>query len=259
VSLNDKTLTCRDCGEHFVWTSGEQEFYINKGLTKQPSRCPDCRSATKSDHSAKRDARPIYNIVCCDCHAELKLHFQPKSPDSFRCKACQERYKNRPMYEVTCCDCGQNLTLPFQPKNLTSFRCKDCKAKRESMMYEVECSYCATTFRVPFKPDYSRPIYCRDCKKAGNKIMYQIICNGCYQEIDVPFEPDPSRIFYCEQCRANRDGQRRRGERPSWRNQEPQWGPHGENRRETAWTYNSQGERYQKRARGPTARELGDY
>ena len=26
----DKTLTCQDCGEEFVFTAGEQEFYAEK-------------------------------------------------------------------------------------------------------------------------------------------------------------------------------------------------------------------------------------
>ncbi|MBQ7784571.1 MAG: zinc-ribbon domain-containing protein, partial [Clostridia bacterium] len=28
----DKTLTCRDCGQEFVFTAGEQEFYAEKGF-----------------------------------------------------------------------------------------------------------------------------------------------------------------------------------------------------------------------------------
>jgi len=32
VSFADKTLTCRDCGQEFIWTAGEQEFYASRGL-----------------------------------------------------------------------------------------------------------------------------------------------------------------------------------------------------------------------------------
>ena len=28
----DKSITCRDCGEDFVFTAGEQEFYAQKGF-----------------------------------------------------------------------------------------------------------------------------------------------------------------------------------------------------------------------------------
>ena len=41
----DKTLTCRDCGQSFVFTTGEQEFFASKGFTNEPSRCPECRAS----------------------------------------------------------------------------------------------------------------------------------------------------------------------------------------------------------------------
>jgi len=28
----DSTLTCRDCGQTFTFTSGEQEFYASRGF-----------------------------------------------------------------------------------------------------------------------------------------------------------------------------------------------------------------------------------
>src|SRR5204863_6459313 len=43
----DTTLTCRDCGQAFTFTSGEQDFYASRGFS-EPSRCPDCRAARKS-------------------------------------------------------------------------------------------------------------------------------------------------------------------------------------------------------------------
>ena len=48
MSFSDRTLTCRDCGQQFAFTAGEQEFYQSRGLTNDPGRCPDCRSARKS-------------------------------------------------------------------------------------------------------------------------------------------------------------------------------------------------------------------
>jgi DNA-directed RNA polymerase subunit RPC12/RpoP len=47
--MKDKTLTCKDCGQQFVWTVGEQEFYAEKGFTNEPTRCPDCRRANKQN------------------------------------------------------------------------------------------------------------------------------------------------------------------------------------------------------------------
>ena len=34
----DKTLVCRDCGQEFVFTAGEQEFFAEKGFLNDPVR-----------------------------------------------------------------------------------------------------------------------------------------------------------------------------------------------------------------------------
>jgi hypothetical protein len=47
--LPDKTLTCRDCSEEFVFTEGEQDFYREKGFENEPVRCPSCRKIKKQD------------------------------------------------------------------------------------------------------------------------------------------------------------------------------------------------------------------
>ena len=35
----DKTLVCKECGNEFVFTAGEQEFYAEKGFVNEPQRC----------------------------------------------------------------------------------------------------------------------------------------------------------------------------------------------------------------------------
>jgi len=42
--MEDKKLTCKDCGNEFVFSSGEQEFYASKNFP-DPIRCPNCRKA----------------------------------------------------------------------------------------------------------------------------------------------------------------------------------------------------------------------
>ena len=48
MALVDKTLVCRDCGQEFAFTAGEQEFYRAKGFTNEPRRCPSCRRINKA-------------------------------------------------------------------------------------------------------------------------------------------------------------------------------------------------------------------
>jgi hypothetical protein len=39
----DQTLTCKLCGEAFVFSAGEQELQRLRGLDRPPTRCSVCR------------------------------------------------------------------------------------------------------------------------------------------------------------------------------------------------------------------------
>jgi hypothetical protein len=45
-NFEDRTLTCADCGEDFIFTVGEQVFFWDKGLS-EPKRCKQCRMIRK--------------------------------------------------------------------------------------------------------------------------------------------------------------------------------------------------------------------
>jgi DNA-directed RNA polymerase subunit RPC12/RpoP len=45
--MADRTIVCKDCGNEFVFTEGEQAFYKEKGFENDPVRCPECRKAKK--------------------------------------------------------------------------------------------------------------------------------------------------------------------------------------------------------------------
>ena len=45
---SSQTLQCRDCGQDFVFTAGEQAFYASRGFTHPPTRFPYCRKARKA-------------------------------------------------------------------------------------------------------------------------------------------------------------------------------------------------------------------
>lgn len=51
MNMADKTLTCKDCNNQFVFTEGEQTFYKEKGFENEPQRCPDCRKSRKQQRS----------------------------------------------------------------------------------------------------------------------------------------------------------------------------------------------------------------
>ncbi len=44
MALQDKILTCVECGKEFAFTAGEQEFFAQKGFTNEPKRCKGCKA-----------------------------------------------------------------------------------------------------------------------------------------------------------------------------------------------------------------------
>ena len=40
--LKSQTLKCVDCDCAFIWTEGEQRYYLGRGLAT-PKRCQSCR------------------------------------------------------------------------------------------------------------------------------------------------------------------------------------------------------------------------
>lgn len=81
----DKILVCKDCGNEFVFTAGEQEFYAEKGFVNEPQRCKACRDAKKA---AARAPREMHDAVCAECGAECKVPFLPRDDRPVYCSEC---------------------------------------------------------------------------------------------------------------------------------------------------------------------------
>jgi CxxC-x17-CxxC domain-containing protein len=119
----DTTLTCRDCGQSFTFTSGEQDFYASRGFS-EPSRCPDCRAARKAQRDSggssygggygsfyggggggysaggARGTREMFTATCSSCGQEAQVPFQPSGDKPVYCSTCFEQRRgnnnNRP-------------------------------------------------------------------------------------------------------------------------------------------------------------------
>lgn len=102
----DKTLICRDCGNEFIFTAGEQQFYAERGFV-QPSRCPSCRANRRSDRTGagdsggyrssqmgQREPRPMFPAVCADCGRETMVPFEPRAGRPVYCRDCYQNHRN---------------------------------------------------------------------------------------------------------------------------------------------------------------------
>ena len=97
--MQDKIITCRDCGAEFTFTTGEQEFYAQKGFNNEPTRCPSCRSARKAARGGGSDSAGA-----------------PR----------QDRNQDRKMYPATCSQCHKPTMVPFEPRDGRPVYCSDC-------------------------------------------------------------------------------------------------------------------------------------
>ena len=88
VSFEDKTLVCRECGDSFSFSVGEQEFYQSRGLMHEPSRCPQCRAARRRTGSSSDQPRTMYPAVCASCGADTEVPFQPRQERPVYCNDC---------------------------------------------------------------------------------------------------------------------------------------------------------------------------
>lgn len=93
--FQDRTLTCRDCGESFVFSSGEQEFFATKGLVNDPQRCPTCRAAAKRarDTGAPAGNREYHAALCSSCGGQAVVPFQPRNDRPIYCSSCFDRIR----------------------------------------------------------------------------------------------------------------------------------------------------------------------
>jgi CxxC-x17-CxxC domain-containing protein len=112
MSYADKALTCRDCGNPFTFTAGEQGFYAEKGFTNEPSRCPGCRAINKGQRSGgggtgydrdsgysgggqySRGPREMFDAVCSECGGIARVPFQPSGDKPVYCSNCFDQRRS---------------------------------------------------------------------------------------------------------------------------------------------------------------------
>ena len=120
MSYADKTITCRDCGMDFVFTSGEQEFYAQKGFTNEPTRCPSCRQQRKASGGGRSGG-----YGSRDSYGSSSSY---DDGDSYGGGGGRGGYSSGPreMHSATCASCGKEAQVPFVPRGDKPVYCSDC-------------------------------------------------------------------------------------------------------------------------------------
>jgi CxxC-x17-CxxC domain-containing protein len=112
----DRTLTCADCGQEFVFTASEQQFYADRGFS-DPRRCRSCRAQRKASMgSGDQGAAGGYGGG----------GYSAGGGGGFR-----ER-RPREMFDATCSSCGKTAQVPFRPTSGKPVYCDDCFSRRRA-------------------------------------------------------------------------------------------------------------------------------
>lgn len=99
----DRILTCSVCGGEFVFTAGEQLFFLDKQFKNDPKRCKPCKSrrggkgavdTTQPDEgpAAAGLSRTETRTQCSECGMETTVPFKPTQGRPVLCRQC---YKNK--------------------------------------------------------------------------------------------------------------------------------------------------------------------
>jgi CxxC-x17-CxxC domain-containing protein len=130
-------LTCRDCGQSFVFTAGEQEFHASKGFENDPSRCADCRATRKA---ARGGSSGGYGGGGGGYGGGGGGYSSGGGYGGGGGYSSGGGYgggggggygrSDRTMYSAVCSECGQEAKVPFQPRGDRPVYCSDCFSRQ---------------------------------------------------------------------------------------------------------------------------------
>jgi CxxC-x17-CxxC domain-containing protein len=91
----DRLLTCVDCHGQFVFTAGEQIFFLDKEFKNDPKRCKPCK-CKRAALGARAGGAPIAATIartetrteCSECHIETTVPFKPTQGRPVLCRQC---------------------------------------------------------------------------------------------------------------------------------------------------------------------------
>ncbi len=129
--MSDRTVTCRDCGQEFTFTAGEQAFYQERGFS-EPQRCPACRAARKAQRSASGYDSGGYggggSYSGGGGGYSSGGYSGGGSYSSGGYGGGGGGYSSGPrqMFPAVCSSCGKETEVPFQPRTDKPVYCREC-------------------------------------------------------------------------------------------------------------------------------------
>ena len=124
----DRTLTCADCAQEFVFSASEQQFYTDRGFS-DPRRCPNCRRARKAQRGAGTGGG--YTSMDSGYGGGGGGYGGGGGGGGYGGGGGGYRERApREMFEATCSNCGKTASVPFRPTSGKPVYCDDCFSRR---------------------------------------------------------------------------------------------------------------------------------
>jgi len=127
----DKNLTCADCGQEFVFTASEQDFYAQRSFT-EPRRCPSCRASRKAARGSNGGGAGYGNGGGYSSSGAYSAGGYDGGGGGGGGDYGGGGYGGgrdrgpREMFTATCSSCGKEAQVPFRPTTGKPVYCSDC-------------------------------------------------------------------------------------------------------------------------------------
>jgi len=120
----DKSITCAECGNSFIFSADEQEQYRQRGYTNEPKRCPPCRESRRmrmgggggggrgggggfrggggggggfrgggGGGGGGGGPRETHTVICAECGREASVPFKPRGDRPVYCSDCFRNHR----------------------------------------------------------------------------------------------------------------------------------------------------------------------
>jgi CxxC-x17-CxxC domain-containing protein len=111
VTYVDRTLNCVDCGVEFIHSAADQEYYLAKGFTSDPTGCASGRAYRRATRDGSgsvsgalggprgyartddRGPREYFAAICTSCGNQAQVPFKPRMDKPVYCSDCFREIK----------------------------------------------------------------------------------------------------------------------------------------------------------------------
>src|SRR5580698_7226353 len=119
----DRLLICADCGGEFIFTAGEQLFFLDKQFKNDPKRCKPCKSrrsglsaaASGSGPAAAGLSRTETRTECSECGVQTTVPFKPTQGRPVLCRQCFQLKSKAPAVAVAAAPVASVAAVAMSP------------------------------------------------------------------------------------------------------------------------------------------------